>query len=106
MTRTGFFVRLALSVVLDLFDFTVGRAMFAIPWEEGAGAALATVLWGPVGIAYLFELIDVTEQLDAFIPMTTLIGLWVGWRRGFLFAKKKDAAPAPIAPANQEGPRR
>ena len=106
MTRTGFFVRLALSVMVDLLDFTVGRALFAIPWEEGAGAALATVLWGPVGIAYLFELIDLTEQIDAFIPMTTLIGLWVGWRRGFLLANKKDVTPAPIAPANQEGPRR
>lgn len=93
MTRTGFFIRLAISVVLDLLDFTVGRALFAVPWEEGAGAALTTILWGPAGIAYLLELVDVTEQIDAFIPMATLIGLWVGWRKGFLFGPKSSKTP-------------
>lgn len=88
MTRTGFFIRLAISVALDLLDLTIGRALFAVPWEEGAGAAIATLLWGPAGIVYLLELVDVTEQFDAFIPAATLIGLWVGWRKGFLFGKK------------------
>ncbi|MFZ4603076.1 MAG: hypothetical protein ACOYM8_11515 [Caulobacterales bacterium] len=87
MTRTGFWIRMALSLGLDLLDFTVGRALFAVPWEEGVGAGLATLLWGPVGIAYLLELIDVTEQFDAFIPTATLIGLWVGWRRGLIFGR-------------------
>jgi hypothetical protein len=54
---------------------------------EAGGAGLATLLWGPVGIAYLLELIDVTEQFDAFIPTATLIGLWVGWRRGLIFGR-------------------
>ncbi|MBU6372268.1 MAG: hypothetical protein KJS97_06015 [Alphaproteobacteria bacterium] len=103
MTRTGFFVRLGLSLVLDLLDFTVGRALFAVPWEEGAGAAIATMMWGPAGILYLLELIDVTEQVDAFIPVATLIGLWVGWRRGFLFARP-GAATTPAPP--EKGPPR
>jgi hypothetical protein len=95
VTRTGFFIRLAISIALDLLDLTVGRALFAVPWEEGVGAALTTMLWGPSGIAYLLELFDVTEQIDAFFPMATLIGLWVGWRRG-MFGRRRDAtAPSP-----------
>lgn len=93
MTRTGFFIRLAISIALDLFDFTVGRVLIGVPWEEGAGAALATILWGPAGIAYLLELIDVTEQIDAFIPTATLIGLWVGWRRGVFARGGKRQTP-------------
>jgi hypothetical protein len=95
VTRTGFIVRLGLSIVLDLLDFTVGRVLIGMPWEEGAGAALSTILWGPAGIAYLLELIDVTEQIDAFIPTCTLIGLWVGWRKGLLSGKGEGKAGAP-----------
>jgi len=88
MTRTGFYFRLAISIALDLFDFTIGRVLIGMPWEEGAGAALATALWGPAGIVYLLEWIDVTEQIDAFIPTATLIGLWVGWRRGLILPQR------------------
>jgi hypothetical protein len=88
MTQTGFFWRLAVSVAIDLADLTVGRLMPLIPWEEGVGAASMTVLWGPMGLLYAAELIDFTEQLDAFIPMATLIALLVGWRNGFLFPAK------------------
>jgi hypothetical protein len=94
MTRTGFFIRLAISAAIDLADFTIGRAMFPIPWEEGVGAALTTLMWGPAGLLYAAELADFTGQFDAFIPAATLIGLYVGWREGHLFgASGADAKP-------------
>jgi len=95
MTRTGYFVRLALSVAIDVADLTIGRLLIPIPWEEGVGAAFMFVLWGPAGLAYLWELADMTEQLDAFVPTATLIGLYVGWREGHLLgraAKNQDVA--------------
>lgn len=92
MTRTGFFVRLAIAAAIDLADFTIGRALFAIPWEEAVGAGVLTLLWGPMGLIYVTELLDFTEQFDAFIPMATIIGLVVGWQKGVF--KKEPAPPA------------
>jgi hypothetical protein len=95
MTRNGFFLRLAASVAIDLFDMTVGRTMFIVPWEEGVGAVVLTLMWGPAGLLYLGELADFTEQFDGFIPLATLIGLYVGWKEGFLFGAKKPPEVLP-----------
>jgi hypothetical protein len=95
LTRTGFFVRLAACVVIDVADFTVGRALIPIPWEEGVGALLLSLMWGPAGLLYLGELVDMSEQIDAFIPLATLIGLYVGWRDGHLFGKPAKTSVGP-----------
>jgi hypothetical protein len=87
MTRAGFLFRMAVSVAIDVADLTVGRLMFPVPWEEGAGAVILFFLWGPAGLAYLWELADMTEQIDAFVPTATLIGLYVGWREGLLIER-------------------
>jgi hypothetical protein len=97
MTRTGFLWRLAASVAIDLADFTLGRALFALPWEEGVGAVVMGLLWGPLGLLYIAELADFTEQLDAFVPAATLIGLFVGWREGLLFGPRKPPR-VPVSP--------
>lgn len=100
MTRTGFFIRLAASVAIDLADFTIGRALIPIPWEEGVGALILSLMWGPAGLLYLGELADLTEQIDAFLPLATLIGLYVGWREGHLFGGPRKPAPTPPARTN------
>ncbi len=92
MTRTGYFLRLAFSVVIDLADFTLGRIPIFGSVAEGAGTIVLLALWGPVGLANLWELADFTEQADAFVPTATLIALYVGWRQGFLTGK--TALPA------------
>lgn len=97
MSRTGFMWRLAISVGIDLADFTFGRLLALVPWEEGVGTALLVALWGPMGLLYATELLDLTEQFDAFLPMATLIALMVGWREGVLFAPKTKL-PKPEAP--------
>jgi hypothetical protein len=80
MTRTGWLVRMAACVGIDVLDFTVGRGLVAIPWEEGAGSLVLMLMWGPAGLLYLAEIADLTEQFDAFVPTATVIGLIAGWR--------------------------
>lgn len=87
MTRTGYFLRLAFSVVIDLFDFTLGRVPIFGSVTEGVGTIVLVALWGPAGLVNLWELADFTEQADAFIPTATLVALYVGWREGHLFGK-------------------
>jgi hypothetical protein len=84
MTRRGYFLRLALSFAIDLFDLTFGRIPVFGSVTEGLGAGLLFFIWGPVGLTYLWEVADLTDQLDGFVPTATLIGLYVGWRNGLL----------------------
>lgn len=83
MTRTGYFVRLAFSIVIDAFDFTLGRVPIFGSATEGVGTIVLWALWGPAGLANLWELADFTEQADGFVPTATLIALYVGWRDGW-----------------------
>ena len=94
MTRRGYFLRLALSVVIDVFDFSLGRIPIFGSVTEGVGSLVLYLLWGPAGLLNLLELIDVTDNLDGFIPTATLIALYVGWREGHLGGNRgTDIAP-------------
>lgn len=86
MTRTGYFLRLAVSVAIDVADFTLGRVPVVGSVGEGLGTAVLFVLWGWPGLVYLGELADPTDQLDGFLPTATLIALYVGVKQGYLFA--------------------
>lgn len=68
--------KLAVCILYDLFDCTVGRLMFATPFlGEILGVALGCALFGPSGLFYALEALDPSEQLDGFIPTATLIAL-------------------------------
>jgi hypothetical protein len=97
MTRTGYFARLAFSILIDVFDFTLGRVPVFGSVSEGVGTIVLFALWGPAGLVNLWELVDFTDQADGFIPTATLIALYVGWRQGFL-GGKANASDAPVAP--------
>jgi hypothetical protein len=90
MTRSGYFLRLAFSIVIDLFDLTLGRVPIFGSVTEGVGAIVLVALWGPAGLVSLWELLDFTDQADSFIPTATLIALYVGWKEG-VFAKSSTA---------------
>jgi hypothetical protein len=69
-------LKFSVCVIYDLFDFTVGRFIFAMPFAgEIVGCALGAALFGKQGLWYGLEAIDPTEQLDGFIPTATIIAL-------------------------------
>lgn len=86
MTRRGYFLRLALSVAIDLFDLTLGRIPIFGTVTEGVTTVVLMALWGPAGLLNLWELLDLSDQADSFIPTATLIALYIGWREG-MFGK-------------------
>jgi hypothetical protein len=90
MTRTGYFWRLGISIIIDLMDFTLGRIPILGTVEDGAAGIVLTAIWGRAGLAYFWELLDITDQIDGFVPTATLIGLYVGWREGHLGAGKRN----------------
>jgi len=102
MTRRGYFLRLAFSIVYDLFDFTLGRIPLFGTVTDGVGTVALMALWGPAGAVNLLELLDFTEQIDGFIPTATLVALFVGWREGFLFGKPQSDSRR-IAQSGREG---
>lgn len=104
MTRTGYFLRLAFSVIIDVADFTLGRIPVFGSVTEGVGTIVLVALWGPAGLVNLWELADFTEQADAFIPTATLIALYVGWREGHLLGPKSAATSVPQTSAQRETP--
>ena len=71
--------KLMIAIILDLADFTIGRAGIIIPgFEIGFDAVLgvaAVALWGWPGLFAFWELADPTGQADAFVPTMTLIAL-------------------------------
>lgn len=94
MTRRAYFFRLALSVVIDVFDFSLGRIPIFGSVTEGVSSLVLYMLWGPAGLLNLLELIDVTDNLDGFIPTATLIALYVGWCEGHLGGRRSaDITP-------------
>lgn len=94
MTRTGYFLRLALSIAIDVADFTLGRIPIFGSVTEGVGTVVLVALWGPAGLIYAGELLDFTDQIDGFIPTATFIALYVGWRRG-MFGKGASSSVVP-----------
>jgi hypothetical protein len=68
--------KLIICILYDIFDFTIGRALFALPFSgEIVGCIFANLLFGSNGFLYGLEAIDVTEQIDGFIPTATFIAM-------------------------------
>lgn len=68
-------VKLGICLLLDLADFFIGRLLgFSIAFDVGC-ALLATALWGGKGLWAFWEVVDITEQLDGFVPTCTIIAL-------------------------------
>lgn len=90
MTRRGFYWRLALSVAIDVMDFTMGRIPIFGTVTDGVGTLVLYLLWGPAALVNLWEVADVTDFVDGFIPTATLVALYVGWREGHILGGPRD----------------
>lgn len=104
MTRRGFYIRLAISIAIDVLNITIGRVPFVGEAEDGVSAIVLFLLWGPIGLISLWELADPLEQVDGSIPTATLIALYVGWKKGFIGKAKAPPAPASPPPAQLPSP--
>lgn len=69
-------LKLWVCLTYDLLDFTIGRLGFAAPFvSEAIGCGLCGAMFGWRGLFYGLETLDISEQLDGFIPTATLIAL-------------------------------
>lgn len=68
-------LKFLIAIVWDILDLTIGRIPIFGSFFDFVGGILAIVLWGNAGIFAFWELIDFTEQLDAFVPTLTAIGV-------------------------------
>ncbi|MDX2275210.1 MAG: hypothetical protein NW206_07135 [Hyphomonadaceae bacterium] len=98
MTKREYFIRLGISLAIDLFDTLLGRVPIFGTVTDGVGAFVLYLLWGKAGLAYLWELADLTDQFDGFIPTATLIGLYVGWREGMFGGKRNTDSNTEVSP--------
>jgi len=68
-------VKLGISIIWDIFDFMFGRIPVLGTLLDMIGGFLAMVLWGKLGVFAFGEVIDITDQLDTYVPSLTLIGI-------------------------------
>ena len=61
--------------MFDIIDGTIGRIPGLGTLLDIFGVYLAYQMCGPLGIAYAWEIIDLTDQLDGFVPTLTLLYL-------------------------------
>lgn len=67
--------KLIISILFDIFDFTIGRFPVFGTVFDTIGTYLAYKLWGNIGYLYGLEILDFTDQVDAEIPTMTIIAL-------------------------------
>lgn len=69
------YAKLAIAVVLDILDFTVGRIPGFEIIVDAALGVFAVILFGWPGLVAFWELADPTGQIDGFVPTMTLLAL-------------------------------
>lgn len=68
--------KFTITVMADLIDLTFGRLLIGVGiFGDVGGALINYLLWGPIGLFSIWEVVDVTEQFDGFVPSNTLIAL-------------------------------
>lgn len=67
--------KLCLSLIYDAVDFFIGRIPVFGTIFDILGGFLGLWLWGIPGGLQFLEVIDITDQIDGFIPTMTLAGI-------------------------------
>jgi len=65
-------IRFFACIAFDVIDFFVRIPGLGTIFDL-VGIPVAYYLVGPMGIAYAWELLDITDQLDGFIPTMTIL---------------------------------
>ncbi len=67
--------RFAIAIIYDALDFFIGRIPGFGTVYDILGTWLGYKLWGGWGLIQGLEIIDITDQIDSFIPTLTIMGL-------------------------------
>jgi len=68
-------IKLVIAILLDLADALIGRIPGFGTVFEFLLAAIGFALFGWKGLAQLWEVVDITDQVDGFVPTLTLIAI-------------------------------
>ncbi|GGY38310.1 hypothetical protein [Parvularcula lutaonensis] len=68
-------VKLVVAIAFDLADFVIGRVIGIGTGFDIVLTAIGFALFGWKGLAQAWEVVDVTDQIDGFIPTLTLLAL-------------------------------
>lgn len=88
-------LKFLLCAGFDLWDFSLGRGLFGVSLATDVlSAAFLVFLWGPLGLLALWEMLDVTEQFDGFVPSNLIVALLASrQRRTKAPARRRTAEP-------------
>ncbi|HLC22767.1 MAG TPA: hypothetical protein VJJ79_03265 [Candidatus Nanoarchaeia archaeon] len=67
-------LKFLVAITFDVADFFIGRIPVWGTIFDIAGGFLGLWLWGGIGTLQFAEIIDITDQIDGFIPTLTLAG--------------------------------
>ncbi|MEE9329404.1 MAG: hypothetical protein V3V30_04635 [Parvularculaceae bacterium] len=67
--------KLILAIVLDLVDFTLGRMFGFGMLVDVVMVFVAYIMFGPLGLAQAWEMLEPTDQIDGFVPTFTILAL-------------------------------
>ncbi len=68
--------KLAICLAADLFNMTLGRVLLGLDTAfDAVNALVMYLLWGPIGLFAIWEVADVTEQIDGMVPTNTIIAV-------------------------------
>tara|TARA_Y100000310_G_scaffold278727_1_gene297395 strand:+ start:3206 stop:3442 length:237 start_codon:yes stop_codon:yes gene_type:complete len=67
--------RFIIAVVYDVADFIIGRIPVFGTAYDIFGTWLGYKLWGGWGLVQGLEILDITDQIDSYIPTLTIMGL-------------------------------
>ncbi|MGV6801950.1 MAG: hypothetical protein ACWA5L_08530 [bacterium] len=69
------YIKLIIAIILDIADFTLGRIMGIGTALDVLFAFIGYLMFGPKGLIQLWEVVDLSDQADGFVPTLTLIAL-------------------------------
>ena len=70
-----YFLFLGISAIIDSLDFFIGRIPIFGTIFDIIGGFVSFLLWGSLGLISFWEVLEISDQADGFIPTLTLVGL-------------------------------
>ena len=73
--KLNIWVALIISLIIDGIDFTLGRIPLLGTVFDIITTIISVKLYGISGIINVWEVFDITDQIDGFVPTMTILWL-------------------------------